>query len=239
MKRLGVIGGQGPMATVYFMQRVVEMSVGVVDQDHIEIITHNIPTVPDRTGYILGKNGAQNPGPALKKVANDLTKQGVDVIAMPCNTAHYFYEEIKEGLDVKILHVIKETVNYLKERNISKVGIMATDGTVQTGLFQKEIESAGMEAILPDASHQKLVMDVIYEQVKKGNPIQSEDLRKAKEYLNGQGAEVVILGCTELSVAKRDIEVGAGCIDALDVLAMLSVKECGNLKEEYKELITV
>lgn len=239
MKRLGVIGGQGPMATVYFMQRVVEMSIGAVDQDHIEIITHNIPTVPDRTAYILGNESAQNPGPALKKVAKDLVSQEVDVIAMPCNTAHYFYDEIKEGLDVKVLHVIKETVNYLKERNFSKVGIMATDGTVQTGLFQDEIESAGMEAILPDGEHQSLVMNVIYEQVKKGNPIQSEELQKVKKYLNSRGAQVVILGCTELSVAKRDIEVGAGCIDALDVLAMLSVKECGNLKEEYKELITV
>lgn len=238
MKRLGVIGGQGPMATAYFMQRVVEMSVGEVDQDHIEMIIHNIPSVPDRTGYILGVQGCENPAPALSKIANDLKQQNVELIAMPCNTAHYFYNEITEGLGVKVLHVIRDTVNYLHERKISKVGIMATDGTVQTGLFQKEIETAGMVAVLPDTPHQKLIMEVIYEQVKKGKPIQGDNLRKVKEYLNSQGAEVVVIGCTELSVAKRDIDFGPGCIDALDVLAMCSVKECGNLKEEFEELIT-
>lgn len=237
MKKLGIIGGLGPAASAYFLQLVTQMTDAQKDQEHIEAILYSCPSIPDRTQYILGKS-ANNPSEKMSEVGKNLVQMGVEYIAIPCMTAHYFYNELSDEIDVPVIHAIRETANYLKERNIHKAGIMATDGSVQSGLFSKELEKENISCIYPSDEMQKLVMSFIYDDVKSGKEITMEKLNKVSEALFSMGAEVILLGCTELSIAKGKFPFGAGFLDMMEVLAKCSVEKCGKLKDEYRELIT-
>lgn len=238
MDRLGVIGGLGPLATAYYLQLLVDMGKAECDQDHMEVYMYSCPQIPDRTEYMLHPETAESPLPKMLELFKKLEADQVKAVTMPCVTAHYFWEEIAEECNVPIIHIVKETVKYLKQRNIKNVGVMATDGTIQTKLFQNELEQEGMRAIIPDRCNQEKVMRVIYEQVKKGKPIDEQLVYEVKAHLQENGAEVMLLACTELSIVKRDGKAGADVLDVLDVLASCAVQCCGELKEEYRELIT-
>lgn len=238
MKKLGVIGGLGPMATAYFFQLVTQMSQAETDQEHIETIIYSKPTIPDRTKYILNRN-EKNPVEDIIEVGNVLKASGAEVIAIPCITAHFFHNEIENALELPIIHAIEETAFYLKSRNITKIGIMATDGTIQSELFQKTFQDSGLQSVLPDEENQKKVMSIIYDNVKAGKTVDMDNFKEISTYLFEQGAQVIVLGCTELSVVKRDYKLPAGYLDVLDVLAQSAVKKCGIIREEYIELITM
>ena len=237
-KVLGVIGGMGPIAMSFFMELVIKMTDASTDQDHLDMIIYNIPSIPDRTSYILDHT-KKSPLPVILNIAAKLEEQGVEFLAMPCCTAHYFQEELEQSLHKPFVNIIRATVHYLKERGITKVGVMATDGTMNTGLFRKELEENGMQIVCPSKERQKDVMHVIYQNVKANRPVEMDRFRAVGDELKANGAEAIILGCTELSLVKRDYDIGPGYIDAMEVLAQQSLISCGSvLKEEYKELIT-
>lgn len=236
MKTLGVIGGLGPLATAYFMQLLVEMTEASCDQEHIEVIIHSKPSIPDRTRYILHLS-EDSPLSDMMEVENSLVSQGAQVIAIPCITAHFFQPEL-EKLGTPVIHAIRETGKYLQEEEITKVGIMATDGTIQSKLFQDILGEYGITCVTPDEDGQKKVMHLIYENVKAGIPAEMQLFREVKDELCRDGAQAVLLGCTELSLIKRDYKVGAGVLDVMEVLARQAVSACGNLKPIYKHLIT-
>lgn len=237
MSRLGIIGGLGPMATAYFMQLVIQMTQAKVDQEHIEMIIYNCPSIPDRTRYILGKSD-ENPVIPMIEIGKSLAEAGVDQIAIPCITAHFFHDELEKAIGVPVIHGIAKTAEYLYDRKIRKVGVMATDGTVESGLFSMEFEKRQMECFYPTPSGQAAVMEFIYDDVKAGKAVDLAKFKKVAEELFSAGAEVILLGCTELSLIKRDMSVGAGFLDVMEVLAKCSVEKYGVLKPEYKELIT-
>lgn len=237
-KTLGVIGGLGPIATSYFMELIIKMTDAETDQEHLDMIIYNCPSIPDRTSYILDKT-KPNPLPPIINIGKTLVNGGAEYIAIPCITAHYFYDTLAKEISVPIIDIVTETVKHLKENGISRVGIMATDGTVTSGLFQKALEKEGLEAVLPSEKGQKYVMDLIYRCVKAGKPIDMEKFTSVKAELKNLGADAVILGCTELSLIKRDYQIGAGFIDAMEVLARQSILKCGgSIKAEYNCLIT-
>ncbi len=234
-KKLGVIGGMGPLATALFMGLVIEMTDAHQDKEHICMDIVNTPAIPDRTDYILGKS-EDCPVEEILSIKKELESRGAEVLAMPCNTAFYFYKElIKEGLP--IIHPVEETAICLKDAGIKCAGILATDGTVQTELFQEGLKECDIEAVIPDEVHQKLVMSMIYDDVKAGKPIAPDKIKAVEKHLKERGAQVLILGCTELSVAKRNGLVGSGYLDTLEVMARKAVSECGVLKAQYEKLI--
>lgn len=238
MKRLGVIGGLGPLATAYFYELVTKMTEVERDQDHIEILLHSKPSIPDRTGFIIGKS-PDSPLPEMIRIGQELAAAGADWIAIPCITAHYFHRELTGQIPIPILHLVEEVASYLARRGKHRVGIMATDGTVQSGLFQRELVRQGMEAVVPEPGFQPDVMHLIYEDIKLGRPAELGRFARVSGHLRERGAEVTVLGCTELSLIKRDCPIGAGFLDALDVLAVRAVEVCGGkVKEEYRELVT-
>ncbi len=235
---LGVIGGLGPMATAYFMELVTCMTDALVDQDHLEMIVHSSPSIPDRTSYILDRS-KPNPLPQIIDIGNRLAAAGAKWIAIPCITAHYFYDTLEAEISAQIINGIEETVLHLKKNGVTKVGIMATDGTITTGLFQKELNTHGIEAIVPAKANQANVMHLIYENIKASRPVEMELFHAVSDELRKNGAQAIILGCTELALIKRDYEIGPGYIDAMEVLAQQAVVRCGgNLKNEYKCLIS-
>lgn len=236
MSVLGIIGGLGPMATAYFLQLITEMTDASCDQEHIEILVHSKPQIPDRTSYILGKS-EENPVTEMIRIGKKLSEQGAEVLAIPCITAHFFQREMEDALGVPIINAIEETALYLKEHNVSKVGIMATDGTIESGIFQHELERKGIEVIVPSKENQKKVMYLIYENVKAGKPMDKTVFDNIGFELFGKGAQVILLGCTELSLMKRDFSIKRNYLDVMEILARKSVVTCGRLNAEYDELL--
>ena len=235
---LGVIGGLGPIATAHFMELVIRMTEAATDQEHLDMILYNRPSIPDRTGYILDPT-KPNPLPEMIRVGNALARQGAKLIAIPCMTAHYFHADLTRYIEAPIVHAIHETAAHLKKHGISRVGIMATDGTIRSRLFQQELEKHGITPLIPGEEGQKCVMSVIYDDIKANRPAGMDKFELASRDLKDQGAQAIILGCTELSLVKRDYPIGAGYLDAMEVLAQACVIRCGGqLKEEYQELIS-
>lgn len=237
MRKLGVIGGLGPMATAYFLQLVTQMSDAGNDQEHMEILLHSKPQIPDRTRYILGESG-ESPLPQMTEIGIDLKSQGAELIAIPCVTAHYFQRRLEEAIGIPIVDTIQETAVCLEEAGVGSVGIMATDGTIASGLFQKAFAERRMQCILPDRIGQRAIMELIYRDIKAGREVELPLFRQVAEDLFRRGAQVVLLGCTELSLVKRDFPLGTGFLDVLEVLAQRAVLFCGRLKQEYTCLIT-
>lgn len=237
-KTLGIIGGLGPLATAYFYRQITDMTAVKRDQDHIEILIHSAPSIPDRTSFILGKS-KESPLPRMIEIGKELAGAGADLISIPCITAHYFHSELTEAIPVPIMNLPAEAAKYVHERGIKNVGIMATDGTITSRLFQDRLEELGMRAIIPSSERQADVMHIIYDDIKVGKSAEPKVLERIKDELFSAGAEVIILGCTELSILKRDNMTGAGFLDAMEVLALRSIEECGApVKPEYRELIT-
>lgn len=234
---LGVIGGLGPSATAHFMERVIAMTDAKTDQENVDMIVYNFPSIPDRTGYILGSN-LKSPLPGLRSVGQALARQRVSCIAIPCVTAHYFHKELQSVIPVPILNGVAETVRLLRSHGIRKVGIMATDGTIRSRLLARELDNAGILPVIPSAQRQADVSRLIYENVKAGKPPEMDRFRRVQQELMDCGAEVILLGCTELSLIKRDEAIGPGFLDIMDVLARESVLRCGKkLRREYEDLI--
>ncbi len=225
------------MATAYFFERIIDMTKAEIDQQHIEILIHNCPAIPDRTQYILGKS-EDNPLELMGQIGSKLAKE-VDVLAIPCITAHYFHEELEKIVGMPIIHAVRETACYLHERGYDRVGVMATDATVEMGIFTKELEKSGIECLYPDEKGQRDVMHLIYHNVKAGCEIEQPLLDSVSQNLFDRGAQVIILGCTELSMIKKHNMIGAGYLDVTEVLAKCCVEQCSVLKEEYRELISV
>ena len=235
---LGVIGGLGPIATAHFMELIIRMTEADTDQEHLDMILYNRPSIPDRTGYILDPT-KPNPLPEMIRVGNALARQGAKLIAIPCMTAHYFHRDLTRYIEAPIVHAIHETAVHLKKHGITKVGIMATDGTVRSKLFQQELLEHGITPVIPGEQGQKCVMSVIYDDIKANRPAEMDKFNFAAKDLREQGAEAIILGCTELSLVKRDYPIGAGYLDAMEVLAQTCVRMCGGkLKEAYQNLIS-
>ena len=238
MKSLGVIGGLGPMATAYFLELTVRMTDAARDQDHLEVTILARPSIPDRTACILGQS-AESPVPMMAEAAKTLEALGASCIAVPCVTSHYFFGELQKAVHIPFIHLVKETAAHLKENGVQKAGILATTGTVATGLFQQALEAEGIRWAVPDQDGQEKVMHLIYENVKAGLPPELPLFEEVCAGLRKKGAECMILGCTELSLIKRDFPVGAGVLDVLEVLAKCSVEYCEKpLRKEYKRLIS-
>lgn len=237
MKTLGIIGGLGPMATAYLLQLIIEMTDAKTDQGHLDVIVFDRPNVPDRTAHILDKS-KPSPLPFMQKTARTLENLGAGVLCAPCVTSHYFYRELQGSVSVPFLNMVEETAKELKRAGKRKAGIMATTGTVSTGLFQNTFAQNGLEAVIPGGEGQKLVMSLIYDEIKAGKPADPEKFQKVSEELYGTGCDFIILGCTELSLIKKSSGLGAGYLDALEVLAKRAIEVCGGpLKAEYQNLI--
>lgn len=237
-KKLGVIGGLGPGATAYFYQLVTQMTDASNDQDHIEIYIISKPSIPDRTDYILGRS-YYSPLRPMIEAGKSLDLLGADCIAIPCITAHYFHEELSSSIKAPIIHIIKETVKCLKNHDVKNAGIMATEGTIASELFQNELSQNGIKPIVPSKKRQAMVSSLIYNNVKAGIPANMDYFREVTDELVNIGADTIILGCTELSLIKRDEDIGPGFIDAMEVLAKWSIINCeAPLKKEYFNLIT-
>lgn len=199
-KTIGIIGGMGPLATADLFRKIVLNTKAEADQEHIKILIDNNTDIPDRTAAIL--YGGKDPIPQLTKSALTLWTMGADILVIPCNTAHYFRSEVQKSVNIPILSMIELTGEALLKKGVQTVGLLATEGTVNSGIYQDVFEKMGIEIIVPDEDDQTAITDLIYKGVKSGN--KNYDVTSTTEVINRmfeRGAETLVLGCTELPVA--------------------------------------
>lgn len=222
---LGIIGGLGPMASAYFYELITAHTKAEKDQEHIDIILSSRASTPDRTAFITGKS-TESPLPYMVEDATRLEVYGADVIVIPCNTAHYFVEEIRSKVSVPVPSIIEETSRHIKEAGYKKAGIMATAGTVQSGSYQEQLRRVGLSWEIPDEEHQQYLHELIYDDVKSGNDPDIDKFYKVVSYLRERGCDKLILGCTELSLINRAVGNDPLFTDSLEVLAYTAIKAC-------------
>ena len=228
---IGIIGGMGPMASQLFYKMVTEHTAAEKDQDHINLVILSDASMPDRTGAILAGE-YEGPYNQMLEHAKILENLGCKGIAITCNTAHFFADMIADKIGIPILHMIKGTAAAVAEECPGgKVGIMATDGTVQTGLYQKALTEQGLEPFTPCEEIQKEVMHQIYDRIKNGQNYDAESWKKIEAEYKAAGCSKVLLACTELSVIKADEGLEDWYVDPMDTLARLVIAAAG---KEYK-----
>lgn len=223
----------GPEATSFFYARVTGRTKAASDQEHIDMVILSHATMPDRTEAILtGHKEAFIE--AITQDAHDLEKLGVSNIAIPCNTSHYFLEEIQAATKVPVINMVEESVRYVVEEHpdVKRIGIMGTDGTLQAGTYHRACDARHIAAVSPREEAQRDVMSLIYDDIKGGRTGDRAKFDRAYADLMEQGCDAVILACTEISVFKEYYQVPANCVDAMDVLVMESILRSGaELKE--------
>jgi aspartate racemase len=225
-KTLGIIGGMGPAATCDLMEKIIALTTASCDQEHLHILTDVNTNIPDRTAAIL--NGGADPLPELVNSAHRLEQAGADFLIMPCNTAHYFYDGLSAQSTIPILHMPRLTAAVLQQAGVKKAAVLATDGTIQSGIYAKALQEQGIEPVYPTAAHQADIMRLIYDGVKAQRiPLTDIPMGDIMDELSQRGAEKFLLACTELPIAFRQLGISDDCLDPTRVLAWEAVRYAG------------
>ena len=225
-KTIGIIGGMGPMATVDLYKKIVDYTAASKDSEHIHVYIDSNTDIPDRTDAIL--HGGKDPLPEMIRSAIRLECMGADLLLIPCNTAHYFYDKICTMVHIPVLNMLEETAREVKRQNITCVGLLATDGTIESAVYDRVFEKYGISVLHPSSLRQKNVMDLIYKGVKAGNKdIDLSGFFDTLEELKQNGTQTLILGCTELPIAFEMYNIQYKNIDPTAVLARRAVV-CAN-----------
>lgn len=236
MKRttLGILGGLGPMSGVYFCQLLIEHTQAGSDRDHLNFLLSSRADTPDRTDFILGRSQA-DPAPVMEQEVQRLIAAGAEIIAIPCNTAHYFYERIARASSVPVLNIIEETVRFCAAHAISSVGVLATEGTVASGAYARVCRQYGVKYLTCNEQEQAQITHMIYQQIKQGEMPDPAAFAQIADGLLRRGADAVILGCTELSLLKKAAGDPPNWIDSLEVLAYRAICLCGGVPKGFDE----
>jgi len=222
-KTIGILGGMGPEATAELFLRIIRAAKAKRDQDHPRVIIYSNSKIPDRTGAIL--HGGPSPLPMMVETGRILQRAGADFLIMPCNTAHHYFQELQEALEVPVLHMIDLSARVAQALGVGRVGLLATDGTLATGLYQESYGRFQVETLAPSPQDQKRVMEAIYTHIKAGDLEEGRKLiLEVSRALIQEGAEAVVCGCTEVSLVLRQGDLEVPVIDPLETLAEEAVK---------------
>lgn len=221
---IGILGGMGPEATLDFFRCIIDLTPADKDQDHIQAIIYSNPKIPDRTKAIAGDG--ESPLPHLIRAARILEKSGAGIIAMPCNAAHHYLSAVRPAIKIPFLDMIEETARKLRGRlpNAKAVGLIASIGTVCSGIYSRSLSNMGIEVVLPDETCQQRIEAAI-NQVKAGVHDRStrETFQSIGLQLMRAGAEAVILGCTEIPLAFDGNAVTYPSLNSTRILAEAAV----------------
>ncbi len=224
---LGVLGGMGPLATVDFLRKLIEETPAAQDEDHIPVVAWSVPQIPSRPAAIVG--AGESPLPAMLAGVATLRNAGAIAIAIPCNTAHYWYAELVREGGLPIIHIADAALEELAARcGAGKtIGLIATKGTLAAKFFQERLEARGLTPLInDDADIDQYVLPAIVH-VKRNELDEAAALLEVavKKLVDG-GAAGIILACTETPVVldRLPVELSARCVDATRALAKACVK---------------
>ena len=203
-KTIGILGGMGPLATVDFINKIIAQTPAKQDQEHLPLIIHSVPQIPDRTACLM--EGKESPLIALNKGLDTLIQAGVGCIVIPCNTAHHWYNDLLTKSRVPILHIADACIEEIKREKISSVSLLATDGTNKANFYPGKLANENIAFTAVALSTQEKVMAGIYKvkagDISAGGQLLEEALKEALV----NGVEKVILGCTEIPFALEHID---------------------------------
>jgi aspartate racemase len=228
---IGVLGGMGPEATLDCYAKIIQNTPASKDQDHLQVIINSDPKVPDRTAAILGRG--ESPLPALAAGVQALERAGADFVIIPCVSAHMFLEELITQVSLPILSIFDAVADTIVREHpaIKTVGLLGTTGTVKGGLFQKRLESEGLQILVPDDASQTRVMDAIYTikdvQATRTREEITAALTSVAQSLMDRGAQGIIAGCTEIPLALRQAHLSVPYFDSLTVLGREAIRRAG------------
>jgi len=247
-KMIGIVGGVGPYAGLDLTRKIFDQTTANNDQEHLPVALLSIPQqIEDRTSFLLGKTNI-NPAYAIFKIIRKLEEMGASVVGIACNSAHspkifdIIIEELKKtDSSIKLLHMITEVAKFIRENypKIRNIGVLCTTGTDKTKLYPNILEQEGFNVILPNKVTQenivhKAIYDPKYGIKAQSNPVTEVAKRKLSEavnYLQKEGAEAIVLGCTELSLAITDKKLGETIIiDPTLILARALIRKVNSNK---------
>ncbi len=223
-KSLGVLGGMGPAATADFLDKLAALTPASRDQDHIPTIVYSDPRTPDRSDSIVGQG--TDPLPAMVRGIEFLTAAGVEAIAIPCNSAHYWYDQLQAATDVPILHIVHAVDDQITALapHADVVGLLATDGSVRSGIYHRALADKGRTVVQLDEPDSPTMAGI--------RAVKAGDMGLARKLLIGaiheladRGAQAVIYGCTDVSAALElnPPGVGTATIDSAQALAQACI----------------
>lgn len=226
-KIVGILGGMGPQATCDLFNKIINYTNAKSDQENIHLLIDNNVEIPDRTNYILGKG--ENPITPMVETAVKLRNAGAEMIIIPCNTAHYFYNKLTEAVEVPFINMIEEVGKYIYESyGKCKVGLLATTGTYKGKVYETYCDKYNIQIVSPSDEDKNCILDLTYK-VKSGD--MNVDVLKIKEVLNrfnDKGITTIILGCTELplvfDVLDKDLFKDFNFVSSTDILAKRTVE---------------
>jgi aspartate racemase len=226
MKRLGIFGGMGPAASAEFVNRLVAQTPASCDQEHIPFVLWNNPQIPDRSTSL--RNQDDRPLPFLLEGIQILKAARCDLIVIPCNTAHFWYDDMVK-LRVPIVHIVDSVADALHDAGVAAgtIGVMGTQATVELGLYQYMLNRQGWNCITPDRAEMDFFVQPAIDLVKAGDMIKSHTmLMSVVDSLIARGATAVVLGCTEIPLAVRESQQGnIPLINSIDSLVKSAIKK--------------
>ncbi|ATQ45009.1 aspartate/glutamate racemase family protein [Caulobacter mirabilis] len=224
-RRLGVLGGMGPLATADFYAKLIRLTLARSDQEHLPTVIASLPQIPDRTAAIIGSG--LSPLPAMREALRVLEHAGVERVAIPCNTAHFWFDALQGATHLPLLHIVDAVAAALSARGLAPgdiVGLLATDGTLKAEIYQRRLHRFGYACATPTPHGQRSVMNAI-RRVKAGEPAAATAaLRNAVAGLREKGCAAVILACTELPLALPT-EHSDVLLDATEALALACLRD--------------
>ncbi|WP_347313394.1 aspartate/glutamate racemase family protein [Defluviimonas sp. SAOS-178_SWC] len=218
MRRIGILGGMGPEATVLLMQKLIAAVPARDDADHIPLIVDQNPQVPSRIRFLIEGTG-EDPGPVLAAMAAGLERAGAEALAMPCNTAHHFAPAIRAAVEIPFLDMVAMAADRARTEAGSggKVGILASPAVRKVGLFDAALARVGLKAVYPD-DEAAMLAAIRSIKAEGASDAARVVLKGASAALLGNGARVQMIACTEFSLIAESVAQSATVFDTLDVL---------------------
>lgn len=224
-RRIGLLGGMGPAAAVDLQAKILALTPASRDADHLPVITWNVPQIPDRVAAIAGRG--PSPLPAMAAGARALEAAGAEAIAIACNTAHHWADDLAAGMRVPLLHIVDAVAEAIEARPArpTRIGLLGTRGTLASGFYGRRLAALGLDWIAPDEAVQAGGVDAAIAAVKAAD-LETARARftEAAGHLAGRGADLLLLACTELPLASPGTPFEAQCLDANHALAQAVVR---------------
>jgi aspartate racemase len=222
---VGIIGGMGPEATVELMRRVTARTRAEDDADHVHLLVESNPKIPSRIAHLLEGTG-DDPLPEILRVARNLQGAGAQALAMPCNTAHYYAEQIQAAVSIPLLHMVKLTVARIAAASsAARVGLLASSAVLRVGVYAREFAEQGLEGVLPRRQDELMALIRGVKRGESGAPAARRLAEIGAEL--AEQCEIALIACSELSLISADLASRARVLDSLDVLADAVVEFAG------------
>jgi aspartate racemase len=222
---VGIIGGMGPEATVELMRRVTARTRAEDDADHVHLLVESNPKIPSRIAHLIEGTGS-DPLPEILRIARNLQSAGADALAMPCNTAHHYADQIQTAVSIPLLHMVKLAVTRLAAASsAARVGLLASTAVLRVGVYAREFDEQGLESVFPRRQDELMAL---IRGVKRGEtgPAALQRLAEIGAELADQ-CEIALIACSELSLISAHLATRTRVLDSLDVLADAVVEFSG------------